>query len=226
MECTNVLRRRDENGAVLLIAILFLAVGSLLVVSLGNLSGTNLLNTSVLQAQRTFEYAADAGMDGALQSVRYHGSCETFPTAAGTFKVSNYYVAVSCTGTQMTGATVNGTALTISTGSFVPADVGQQVYDPKILGGFTTIASYVSPTQMTLVAGAIGSDSNAVVGNSFERLDLLTACVSTSSISSCPTSQAVITAVVDFKDTDSSGNPGQTGFNMTILSWTVNTAQG
>lgn len=222
-------RRRgpqSESGAALIVALLFLTIGSLLVVSLGNLSGTNLLNTSVIQAQRNVEYAADAGIDGAIHSIRYHGGCQSFPKS-GSLQISGYYIFVSCTGTPMAGAKVSGTTLTAPSGaSFTPADVGQSVSDANLPGGFSTIQTYVNSTTATMADSASATDSNAVVGNPFERLDLLLACVSTSSsINSCPASQAVITAVVDFQDVDHNGNP-TTGYNMTILSWDVNTANG
>lgn len=210
-------------------ALIFLTVGSLLVVSIANLSGSNLLNASAVQAQRNVEYAADAGMDGAIQSVRYHGSCESFPKS-GSLQDAGFNVFVSCNGSPILKVQVSGTTLTLtgssSASSFVPEDVGQQVYDPNIgNGGFTTVSAYVNSTTLTIASAASAPDSNAVVGNSFERIVLFSACVSSSAISSCTPSKAVITAVADFHDTDKSGNPAP-GYNMVIDRWNVNTANG
>lgn len=218
-----------DRGAALIMALIFLTVGSLLVVSVANLSGSNLLNTSAVQAQRNAEYAADAAVGGAIQSVRYHGSCENFPKTTS-IQISTFNVFVSCSGTPITKVQVSGTTVTLngssSASTFVPEDVGQQVYDANIgNGGFTSVTAYVNPTTLTIASGASATDGNAVVGNEFQRVDLFSGCVSTSSLTSCSPSNAVVTAVVHFDDTDASGNPAP-GFNMVILRWTVNSANG
>lgn len=231
---------RGERGAALIVAILFLTVGSLLVVSLTNLSGTNLLNTSALQQQRNVEYAADGAMDGAIQTVRYHaesasdaaaGTCQSFPKSGRLALGGGLFAFVSCTGTYMSSVAFkagNPSELTPPANAiFVPEDVGLQVFDTNIPGFFTTVTGYNnSDGTLTIATAATSSAVNAQLGNAFQRLDLFSACVSTSStINSCNPKHAVITAVVSFQDTDNSSN-SVNGFNMSIQRWDVNTANG
>jgi hypothetical protein len=63
---------RDEEGAVLLLALLFVLVISLTLIALANLAGNDLLNTSHLKSLRSLEYAADGGVESAVQGVRYN----------------------------------------------------------------------------------------------------------------------------------------------------------
>lgn len=219
----------SEEGAILLVALLFITIGSLVVVSLANLSGTNLLNTSAVQAQRNAEYAADAATDSAIQAVRYHGSCESFPPS-GSFSIDGYNVFVSCTGTPMSGASISGTKLVPPSGAtFVPEDVGLQVYDQYLPnGGFSTVTAYnTSDGTLTVAAAASQPDNSALLGTPLQRTVLLSACASTTStttIKTCAPGNAVVTAVVLYYDTDAAGNPTPGGYNTVVQRWDVNSA--
>lgn len=69
-----VLRSRDEDGAVLLLALVFIVVIAVVLSSLLTLTGNDLLNSSNLRTQRSVEYAADGAADAAVQAVRYSES--------------------------------------------------------------------------------------------------------------------------------------------------------
>lgn len=233
-------RRWDESGAALIVALLFITIGSLVAVSLTNLTGTNLLNTSSLQAQRNYEYAADAATEGAIQSVRYHGSCENFslklattlaPTTVTAAAINNYYSYVACTGLPSSvTATAGSSTLTAPTGTFVPEDVGQQVAftcstcTPSTLL-FTTIQSVSSSSSATAAVAAPTTTDGAIVGNPFERTVVFSTCVSTSTLTSCSTTDAVISDVVQFTDLDNNGRSA-TGYSLLTLRWEVITAKG
>lgn len=222
---TEPTERDREHGAALILALVFVTVAALVGVSLANLSGTNLLNTSALQAQRNVEYASDAATDAAVQAIRYHGSCESYPPS-GTVSIDGYHVFVSCSGSTMTGATIDGTKLTPPSGQyFIPEDVGLQVYDQYISGGgFTTVTEYnASDGSLTVATGSSQTDSSAFLGSPFERVTLLSACASTGAISSCTPSHAVVSAALTYYDSDGSGNPS-TGYNVVVNRWDVNPA--
>ncbi|MGD0378665.1 MAG: hypothetical protein ABSC30_01645 [Acidimicrobiales bacterium] len=69
-----VLLSRDEDGAVLLLALVFIVVIAVVLSSLLTLTGNDLLNSSNLRTQRSVEYAADGAADAAVQAVRYSES--------------------------------------------------------------------------------------------------------------------------------------------------------
>ena len=60
-----------EEGAILLLALVFVLVISLLLVALVSLAGNDLLNVSHLKSLRSLEYASDGAVDSAIQAVRY-----------------------------------------------------------------------------------------------------------------------------------------------------------
>lgn len=73
---------RDESGAVLILALVFLVVAALSLVALVTFAGTGLLNTANLKRLRALEYASSSATDIAIQAVRYSG--DAYDTATGT----------------------------------------------------------------------------------------------------------------------------------------------
>lgn len=63
-------RRRDESGAALIIALIFVIAVALIITALISLTGTNLASTANLQNDRSTEYAVDGVIDGGIQVVR------------------------------------------------------------------------------------------------------------------------------------------------------------
>jgi hypothetical protein len=63
--------RRDESGAVLLLALIFIIVVTLSIFGLITFGGTGILNATNLQGQRSLEFAADGATTAAIQAVRY-----------------------------------------------------------------------------------------------------------------------------------------------------------
>ena len=66
------LRRRDtsENGAMLLLAMVFVLGIGLALAGLVSLTGENLLATGQIQSERDAEYSADGVVEGAIQMIR------------------------------------------------------------------------------------------------------------------------------------------------------------
>jgi hypothetical protein len=77
-----------EDGATLILALIFVVLVGAIVAALLSLAGTNLLSTTNLQHQRNHEFAADAAVDGAIQSLRHQAptspvTCPNFPSGVG-----------------------------------------------------------------------------------------------------------------------------------------------
>ena len=223
-------RNRDESGATLLLALVFLIIGSFVVVALVSESGTNLIDTNSLVSSRSQEYAADAGMDAAIQQSRYHnGPCQNYPNTNTSLQLSSgVYVLVLCSGTPLTNLSVAAAGtnvdMTAPVGEyFVPADVGQPVFGTNIPLN-ATVASYVNSTKVK-VSSATGASANAGVGTGGQRLVGLWACVKSVSFASasCSPSSALLSASVLYTDTDSNG-ADVLGDNATVLSWVVSTS--
>jgi len=219
-------------------ALLFITIGSLLSISLANLSGANLLNTSGFQNQRNSEYAADAAMSEAIQAIRYHGPCESTssPTLGGQpTSIDGYYFYVSCSGTPITipVSQFSGSTVTDPSGlSFVEDEVGFEIEfldSSNNTVGFTKVSAYNSDGSLAVFAGP-SSFPGAVKATLFEprgRLDWLYACVSKSMIVKCDPNAGNprITAVVHFSDINPSGG-SVVGYGLDIRHWDVNTANG
>lgn len=103
--------RRDESGAALVIALVFVVVGALTLVALVTFAGSALFGTAQLRAVRALQYAGNGATDIAIQAVRYSPTAFNKPTLSpvtppqnclGTTSVliNNYNVAVDCSGMQ------------------------------------------------------------------------------------------------------------------------------
>lgn len=96
------LAARDESGAALILALVFLVVASLALVGLLVFSGTQIVNTSNLKKQRGLEYAGSAATQIAIQGVRYsanyYGSLPGSPEPAPKNCLGQTRVAFSATG--------------------------------------------------------------------------------------------------------------------------------
>jgi hypothetical protein len=68
---TRKLAARDDAGAALILALVFLIVAALALVALVTFAGGSLLNAANLKSQRAVEYSADSTADVAIQAVRY-----------------------------------------------------------------------------------------------------------------------------------------------------------
>lgn len=219
-----------ERGAVLVLALIFLIVGSLLALALTTLSSTNLTNTANFVNLRTVNYAADGAMDGAIQQVRYHGNCENFPKS-GDLQLSGAHVFVSCSNTPLpiitaVVATAGSTTLTSPSSPFLSAYAltGQPVVNSAGTQ-IATISAVSSDGKTATLSTAAPASGTVNVGEQGQRFDTFKACVSTSAISSCTTSPE-ITAMVLFNDINRSVTPpvAAAGYSATVESWVVTDA--
>jgi len=63
--------QRDEEGATLLLAVIFMVVIALILLALVTLTGNDLRNTTNVITQQTLEYSATAAVDMAIENVQY-----------------------------------------------------------------------------------------------------------------------------------------------------------
>lgn len=98
---------RNEGGAVLILALVFVLIVSVSVLALLSLGGGSLLSTGNLRILRSTEYAADGAVDAAMQATRYSynayttsGNC--LPNGARTVTIAGVTVMVNCSGTLNT----------------------------------------------------------------------------------------------------------------------------
>src|SRR5579863_5311153 len=80
----HLIREHGEEGASLIIALIFVVATAVVVVALVNLTGTNLINTANLQNERSVEYAADAVVDGTIATVRPESNSATLGSPSST----------------------------------------------------------------------------------------------------------------------------------------------
>ncbi len=79
--------RSREDGAILVLALVFMVVIALMLMALVDFSGNDLVNTSNLLSQQALEYSASGGANVAIQTVRY--SDDTYPSLAPCFATGN-----------------------------------------------------------------------------------------------------------------------------------------
>lgn len=140
----------DERGAVLILALFFLVIVSLLVTTLLTYTGGGLTATNRLRSIRTTEYAAEGAAELAVQTVRYSSSeylalalCSPGPSNVVTIGTTS--MIVTCVGTynyySPTGATrtitftacpsseATASCTSSSTGTLAPVVTAQVVFD-------------------------------------------------------------------------------------------------
>jgi hypothetical protein len=100
--------QRREEGAILLLALVFILLISLSVLGLLTFGGTGIKDAASLQGQRSLEYAADGAVTAAIQSVRYSSNffsvvnssptSDCLPNGALSMSIDNDAMVVGCSG--------------------------------------------------------------------------------------------------------------------------------
>ncbi len=177
-------RRLNEEGAALILVLIFIGVISLLVTVLASLAANNVRDTSVLRAARSVEYTADAATDAAIQNVRYKASW--YPTvglctpgAPGATSVSannSTTIEVYCTGTTnpSSAATRVITFRACPAGQSASACMATPILEAKVTfddypsGGLFACTTTVTATcgvGMTINSWVVYSANNSIVVN-------------------------------------------------------------
>ena len=187
------LGRRDDTGASLILALVFVVVAALSVGGLLTFSGGSLLDTAQLKAQRGLEYGADSATEIALQAVRYRpayfptgpADCLGTPTVTVKEDTATYAFAVYCKGSHapvtlrgaVNGAsvTVTGGVATVTTQALFAGSrtfVGYAIEDAK--GGIPTtpVATIVSETD-TAHTAALSTPASTVTPETADTITLI-----------------------------------------------------
>jgi hypothetical protein len=118
----------DEAGAALILALVFVLAVASVGVTLVSATGSDILNSSNLKAQRSLEYAADGATSLATQNVRYSGN--------------NYSTPGDCL--------PNGSSVSLD-GVNVTVDCSQQQFDP--VSGVTRVVNFYACTAASCTSG-------------------------------------------------------------------------
>ena len=177
----NMKIEKSESGAVLVLALMFMALTALIVGSLAAFSGNDISNLGHLKTARSATYAADGAVQAAIYGARYSYEATS---NAGSFCGTNN----SPAGTPPTPFTVDQTAVYVWC-SWGAAGVNRQ----------STFSAY-PVAQCTLAACLAGTTKPS--GNpyltaqvSFDDLDTsghLTSCQSTTNNSSCGLGMTIV----------------------------------
>jgi len=110
------LAERDEGGAILILALIFVIIVTLSIFGLITFGGTGILNAANLKGQRSLEFAADGAATAAIQAVRYSnytfsqtGIADCLPDGAilnpatdtQSLTINNVTMWVDCAATQL-----------------------------------------------------------------------------------------------------------------------------
>ena len=155
-------RARDDSGAALVLALVFLIVAALTVTALVSFAGTGLLDTAGFTPQRGLQYGANGAVEIAIQRVRYEAtSYPTLENCLGTATSSSVQLTeyqqtaqyrVYCRGTRLeptfsstaTVTTVSGKTVTTHQ-LFTTAHTSFVGYGFSVVGA-STVTSIVAET--------------------------------------------------------------------------------
>ncbi len=140
---------RDEAGAVLILALVFVVIIAFMLVALVDLTGNDLLNTLNLRNQRSVEYAADGSVDAAIEMVRFQ------PAEGGLHQ--------SCPVTSFTGPnSLNGIAIWVYCAPLQPTQPGTRLVQ------FTACPTSASCTSGTGLLQAVVTYDDFNPNNNYE----------------------------------------------------------
>jgi hypothetical protein len=203
-----------------------LVVGSLTVIGLTAVAGSNLTSTAALQGTRNLEYAADAAVEGAIQTDRYALNtlpCPGFATAGSspfTINAGTSSVYVNCTTTPLSGTLGSATTVTLAAGSCIGSGVAGDLVGVGVTGANvnpnTKVSGCTDATHLVISPPAGAGLGSVTVQTPGERVAVFVAC--TASTVPCPVGQILLTAAVHYFDTDNKGGPAQ-GYAANVVSW-------
>jgi hypothetical protein len=184
---------KEEDGAVLILALVFVLVVTLSIFGLITFGGTGILNATNLQGQRALEYAADGATSASIQAVRYSyfsfsnpqpvdclpdGAVLTLPLNAST----NTYESTTA------DIAINGDDITVDCIAGLPDSTVPQ---------FTRVVTFYACLQTVAPCTA----NNSVVAATVDFEDYSPAhvdqCVNATTTATCGTGEVISTWVVE-----------------------------
>lgn len=220
------LPNRDDSGAALIIALIFLIVGALAVAGLVTFAGTALMDTAQLKSTRALQYAADGATDIAIQAVRYSPDAYEKPTLSpatppqnclgpNSVLINGFHISVDCTGTK--GQLEQFAEGVFTAGSRTVSSSGRTIFfgDATFVGWrmVSTAVPLTPPTTITTennTAHTVTLSASATTSSTVstpipfqlvppqERIINFYACIATRG--TCTASNSQVHAVVNFND--------------------------
>lgn len=244
-------RRRDERGAALVLALVFLVVAALTLTALVSFAGSGLLDAGPLTAERGLQYGANGATEIAIQRVRYQttganyypalknclGTATTSSVSLTEWQATAQY-RVYCQGQKVQGTLFSGTAAV--DGGTVTTSRLFSVYNPSFIGygivgtGIPPDTSIVAETTTSHTATMsqsthVHTTETITLVSPFQRMVTFYTCKSTACVLETVTHVRVVTpasvlvkAVVGFGDrTGANTVPGR---SLIVEQWTVSRA--
>ncbi len=224
--------RRDERGAALILALVFLIVAALTLTALVTFAGTGLLDTAGFTSQRSLQYGANSAVEIAIQRVRYEStSSPTLENCLGatptsSVQLTEYQVTatyrVYCKGTSVpvptysSSAKVSGTTVK-TTRLFTTTHASFVGYGFSVVGT-STLTSIVAETtsqhtvQLKASVGSVAPGKSVELLPPYQRLVAFYACrsttcrvVATHTVTVMTPKSVLVKAVVGFGDIAATG---------------------
>jgi|GEM_PF-2487021 len=244
------LASRDDSGAALIIALVFVVVGALALVSLVTFAGSALLDTAQLKSVRAVQYAAVGATDIAVQAVRYSPNAFDKPTLGpvtppqnclGTTSVpiNGYRMSVDCSGSQghleafgegtfAIGSKIMGSPVTTVLITGTATYVGWEVISKAVPSSPPTMITSETNAAHTALLSAMATltgTQTIVLVPPQQRIVNFYACLATTG--TCTSSHFLVHAVINFSDVSAAGyecsasTTKTCGTSMVIEQWIV-----
>jgi hypothetical protein len=117
---------RGEEGATLILALVFVVAVAFVLLAIVSLTGTNLADTANLQNGRALEYTADGAVDAAIQGVRY---C---PVSNGTFSCAQAPVTPCSATSGLSVSTASGPVNGVNPSPVVYCEVATPQFERQV----------------------------------------------------------------------------------------------
>lgn len=184
---------RPEDGAILILALVFILIVSLSIFSLITFGGVGTKNAVNLRGQRSLEYAAEGVTEAAIQAVRYSNDAFTYPPV----DCLPNGAALSEPGDSVT-MTINGEQMVVDcAASALPANSPSRPQD-------RVVAFYACPVATLTGTPPACFPSNAIVAATVDFQDVSSAgvyqCSSSTGNATCGTGVAIVSWVLQTAD--------------------------
>jgi hypothetical protein len=187
----------DEEGAILILALIFVIIVTLSIFGLITFGGVGILNATNLQGQRSLEYAADGATTASIQSVRY-----------SYYNFSNDPQPVDCLpdGAVLTLPPNPTTGISQSTTADMPIDGDDMVVDciaglpDSSVPQYTRIVTFYACLQAVAPCTANNSIVAATVDFEDTSATGVDQCTGATAVSTCGVGETISSWVVDRAD--------------------------
>jgi hypothetical protein len=134
----------NQEGAILILALVFILLISFSVLGLLTFGGTGITDATSLQGQRALQYAADGAVTASIQSVRY---------SSNYYNVVNQNPTTDCLPNGATSMTLDGDQITVGCTGTLALPVPQQ--NTRVITFYACLGSATGTASPCLYSNAI-----------------------------------------------------------------------